>query len=433
MLLPGTVLTEVGCRSSSNPSTAAISAAVSDQDISDAYTYLLGRLLVLRQERLDFEKEGFEWNKLIDHEPGAVAWANPNLDVAYSEAWVAVDENNCVQLEIPKITGRYYTWQMLNGWGETTLNINQRTYPQKPYGKYALCLQGSSASIPKDALRIDLPSKTSRVLARVELGNNWKEATRLQHEFTLTPLGDIKVAPFPEESLFTNSNLPGVTAFDDASTVLASEPDINKGMEPLQTKVKAVEAYEKSSPEARAKVDQVIKTEAIPEFMEHAKNLGLLQNGWTRPQEVGNYGNDYVVRTVVNLIGIWANNGAEATYFGSVGNDGAKTFTQTFPKDALPKSKVKYFWSVIVVDSKEYKVIDNPLKRYLLNTYSPLKYNPDGSLTLVYSPEKPAKYPQSNWLPTERGVNYNLTFRFYGPTKNVMDRTYFPPPLLETK
>ncbi|MGT2454140.1 DUF1254 domain-containing protein [Cupriavidus basilensis] len=88
-----------------------------DQQISDAYLYLLGRLLILRQERQDFEREGFRWNQVVHRAPGAVAWANPNLDVAYSEAWVAVDETSCVQLDIPKIAGRYYTWQMLNGWG----------------------------------------------------------------------------------------------------------------------------------------------------------------------------------------------------------------------------------------------------------------------------------------------------------------------------
>ena len=402
---------------------------VSDQDVTDAYIYLMGRLLVLRQERLDFEKESFQWNKIIYHEPGGVAWANPNLDVVYSEAWVAVDANNCVQLEIPKITGRYYTWHMLNGWGETTLNINPRTFPQRPFGKYAICLKDSAGNAPADALRVDVPSKTSRVLARVELGKDPTGASRLQHQFKLTSLGDAKVDPFPIEPLFTNAALPGAEAFDDASLVLASEPDINGGMEPVQAKVKAVEAYIKSGAESRQKVDSVIKTKSIPDLVSRVKNLGLSRNGWTRPKEVGNYESDYIVRSVVNLGGIWANNGAEATYFASVGNDGSKTYTQTFPKDALPKSKAKYFWSVIVVDSKEFKVIENPLKRYLVNSYSPFKFNPDGSLTLVYGPSKPPTHPESNWLPTNPSVDYNLTFRFYGPTQDVTDGTYFPPAL----
>ena len=44
---------------------------ITDQDISDAYIYLLGRLLVTRQQQLDF-KEGFKWNELVHRKPGAV-------------------------------------------------------------------------------------------------------------------------------------------------------------------------------------------------------------------------------------------------------------------------------------------------------------------------------------------------------------------------
>ena len=111
----------------------AQSAAPSDQDITDAYLYLLGRLLVIRQEILDFRDEGFKWNEIQYRKPAGVAWANPNLDVAYSEAWVAVDETTPAILTIPEISGgRYYTSQMLNGWGETVLNINERTFPSSP-------------------------------------------------------------------------------------------------------------------------------------------------------------------------------------------------------------------------------------------------------------------------------------------------------------
>ena len=86
---------------------AAAANAVSDQDITDAYLYLLGRLFVLRQEQLDFTKEGFKWNEIAHRTVGGVAWANPNLDVAYSEAWVAVDENSCTIFSVPTIEGRY--------------------------------------------------------------------------------------------------------------------------------------------------------------------------------------------------------------------------------------------------------------------------------------------------------------------------------------
>jgi hypothetical protein len=420
---------------SSSDSSATTSADttryLSDQDISDAYVYLLGRDIILKQERLDFEKEGFQWNKMVYRTPGGVAWANPNLDVAYSEAWIAVDENTAVLLEIPKITGRYYTYHVLNGWGETVLNINERTFPQQPFGKYALCLKGSNPKIPSDALRVDLPAKTSRVLARVELGDNMKEAVRLQKQFVLTSLGEPKIEKPFEVPLFEGIALPGVEIFDSASAMLATEPDINEGMESLQEKVKAVESLVKSGSVGRSQVEKIITDQARPALFKKVANLGLSKNGWIRPEFVGNYHNDFFMRTLINLIGLWANNNKEATYFGYAAADGSTTYTMTFPKDALPKEKAKYFWSVIAVDAIKYQVLPNSLNRYLLNKESGLKYNKDGSLTLVFGPKPLAKYPTSNWLPAIAGQKYNLTFRFYGPSEDVISGQYFPPELVK--
>src|SRR5262249_15618902 len=150
----------------SNPAHAQ---RVSDKDIVEAYHYMLGRWLVLRQETLDL-KGGLKWNEVTHRAPGGVDWANPNLDVAYSEAWIALDETSCTLLTLPKITGRYYTVEILNGWAEVTANINERNFPKHPSGTFALCLKGAKATLPPDAQRINLPNRKSRVLIRIELG-----------------------------------------------------------------------------------------------------------------------------------------------------------------------------------------------------------------------------------------------------------------------
>src|SRR2546425_9103362 len=181
---------------------------LTDATIVEAYLYFLARLLVLRQEHLDFQAD-FTWNTLLHREVGGVTWANPNLDVAYMEAWLAVDEHSAVLVEVPVISGRYYTFQVLDGWGETILNINDRTFPQHPSGLFALCLQGSQPVIPHDALRIDLPGRKSRVLARVELGANQAEAIRLQQAFKLSPTGKPIIALPVDIPLFSNDHLPG--------------------------------------------------------------------------------------------------------------------------------------------------------------------------------------------------------------------------------
>ena len=48
---------------------ATPATTVGEKQISDSYIYLLGRLLVTRQQQLDFE-EGFTWNELIHRKPG---------------------------------------------------------------------------------------------------------------------------------------------------------------------------------------------------------------------------------------------------------------------------------------------------------------------------------------------------------------------------
>lgn len=408
-------------------------AVLSDKDIANAYVYLLGRDIILKQVRIDFENEGFNWNTLVYRTPGGVAWANPNLDVAYSEAWIAIDENSCALVEIPKIKGRYYTWHMLNGWGETILNINERTFPDHPNGKFAICLKGSNPKIPEGAFRVDIPCKVSRVLARVELGKNIDDAVKLQKQFRLSIHGKPAIDKPMEVPIWEGLQLPGVELFDKASAILATENDINEGMDALQTKVKATEALVNSGQDGKKRVEKAITDLGKPAIFKKTQDLGMVKNGWTRAKFVGNYHDDYLMRTVVNMIGLWANNNKEATYFGIAALDGSKTLTLTFPKEALPKDKAKYFWSIIAVDNVKYQVLPNSLKRYLLNKESGLQYNLDGSLTLVFGPKAIERYPQSNWLPTIEGKKYNLTFRFYGPNEDVVNGTYFPPQIKEIK
>lgn len=410
-------------------------ARLDDQAVSDAYIYLLGRLTVTRQQQLDFQ-EGFKWNELVHRTPGAVEWPNPNLDVAYSEAWVAVDQSSYLLVTVPKITGRYYTVQFLNGWGETLANINERLFPDRPSGEFAVCLTGSKVEIPPGAQRVDLPTKYSRVLMRVELGADQDEAVKLQHQFRFKGVGKPVLPAIPKTPIFDLEKLPGVEAFDVAEVALDSEPDTNPGMEKVQAQVAAV-AEAIKDPAERKRVDKVIRDRALADFGKAGTMIGhgTIKNNWVRPKVCGAYGDDWLARSCINYGGIWANILGEVVYYKGR-TDGAgepiqsvNTYTLTFPKDQLPARYTRYFWSVIAVDSKHMRVLPNSLNRFLLNNQSKLEYGQDGSLTLYFGPEKPGAAPEGNWLPTPRGQNYSLTFRFYGPREGVADGTYYPPSL----
>src|SRR4051812_16159769 len=85
------------------------------EELTDAWVYVFGRFLVIRQEHADLAEAGVDYN-VIKHNPPVVSGAragaaptfvNPNLDVVYSEAWIAVDESTPALLEVPGRGGRY--------------------------------------------------------------------------------------------------------------------------------------------------------------------------------------------------------------------------------------------------------------------------------------------------------------------------------------
>jgi hypothetical protein len=282
-------------------------------------------------------------------------------------------------------------------------------------------------------LRVDLPNRKSRVLVRIELGADHAEAVALQKQITMKATGTPKIEKAVIEPTFTNNKLPGVEAFEKTEEVLASEDDINNGMVAVQDQARAIAKAAAADPAERARIDDVIRKRAIPAFVAEIPKGGRAVNGWMRARVTGNYRTDYLSRTVANYSGIWANNGKEAVYFETQQIDGSQIHKQTFPADALPPAKTRYFWSMMMLDAVDRRVIANPLNRYLFNKQSGLELNADGSLTLVFAPRLPAGTPESNWMPTPQGRRYNLTYRLYGPAKDVADGTYYPPPLVRSK
>ncbi|MCC9062608.1 DUF1214 domain-containing protein [Flavobacterium piscisymbiosum] len=417
-------------------STTESSAAIpSDQDIVDAYTYLYGRYLVIQQENHDINVEKVGYNKIKYNPLGTAQFVNPNLDVAYLEAWIAVDKDHAVILNVPKIEGRYYTAELLNGWGEVIVNINNRNFPKTPYGKFALVLKGTNPTIPADAVKIELPSEKAKMLARVELKGTPDIAQKLQRQFTFTVPDGIKIAPPLTIPEFTPKAPIGGEIFDNVEEVIASYPDVMPKAKEFLDKAIAIEAYRKTDDKAKAHVDEIVKTKAIPAFLAGAKGFGTQKGGWSVSYAAGNFGDDILARDIINYGGLWANRKEEAVYFiGLIDSKGQpltgdKVYEIKFPKDALPDTAVDGFWSTTVYSVPDYRVVDNKLKRYNLNNVSGLKKNPDGSLSIWLASSLPKGAIESNWLPTPAGKGFSINFRTYIPKKIVQDGKWFPAPI----
>ncbi|NRB17876.1 MAG: DUF1254 domain-containing protein [Rhodobacteraceae bacterium] len=418
-----------------SPAFAQSTTTFEEQTVADAYVYLLGRALVDRQEKTDIAEPGVNYNVIKYNPVGAADFVNPNLDVAYLEAWIALDDSTTVVLEIPQIEGRYYTAQFCDEWGNVITNINERSYPQNPHGKYAFVTSDSTAEVPEDAVRIVLPSRKAKMLARVELKGDAPGAVVLQKQFRLSTIGAPIISPATDVPVFDNQGLIGVEIFDHADALLSSALDTIPVAPAMQAKVRAI-ALLAADPEERAALDETIRKIVIPRFFKFAvTEAGAFQNNWLATLVGGIYGDDYWTRAAANLIGIWANSTDEVIYFIATrdgeGNplNGEKSYVIEFSKDQLPDEVVDGYWSVILVDLPDYRVVPNSLDRFNFNTYSPLQKGNDGSLTLLISPKPDASIPEGNWLPSPDGKPFSLTFRTYVPKGIVKQGGWFPSPI----
>lgn len=408
-----------------------------DNQVVDAYLYLFGRLLVARQENHDIDVEKVGWNTIKYNALGSAEFVNPNLDVAYLEAWIAVDPQHAVTLDIPPIADRYYTVQVMDVWGEVIANVNDRNYPAHPSGTVAFRLAGSTPPVDDGALVIDLPGPKAKILARVELKDTPEEAVALQKQFTLHAPDGIHIEPPPTIPAFTNTELPGVDAFRVGPDLLATAPDAMPDAPRYSALVHAVAAHVATGDDAAASVDRVIQTKAWPAFLAGTKGFGTQRNGWSVAFAAGRFGNDVLARDIVDYGGLWANTIDEAIYYvGQLGSDGelldgSRTYEIRFA-NGEPDALARAFWSLTLYSVPDYRVVPNPLDRYNISSEVSLTPNDDGTASIWLAPERPASADEANWLPTPAAQGFSLNLRLYVAREPALRGDWFPPQIVIT-
>ncbi len=408
---------------------------LTEKEVIDSWVYSLARYLVIRQEHIDMAEEGVDYNVIKYNELGKAEFVNPNLDVAYLEAWFAVDENTPVILEVPKVEGRYYTAQIVDEWAEILYNINERNYPEHSFGKFALCLKGSNPEIPEGALRIDLPSKKAKMLARVERQGDDAGALALQKAFKIIKTGEPVIEPAITIPMFTNKEIITVDVFSKPmlEKVLQSAPDAVSNSDELQKNVFTIADFIENEEANKQLIDAIIKKKGIPLFLKHVREAGDNRGGWSSTREYEKFGDDYWSRSGVNYAGIWWNSSLESVYYmGFIDKDktplhGDNVYIIHYTPEELPMNHVNAYWSLTMLSLPDYRVVPNDLERYNLNNISELNYEEDGSLKIYIASELPDGAPESNWLPSPKGKNFVMNHRLYVPKKDVISGEYYVP------
>jgi hypothetical protein len=194
--------------------------------------------------------------------------------------------------------------------------------------------------------------------------------------------------------------------------------------------------YDKLPKETQKALEEAAKI-SHDEMKKYMPKLGTNANGWQMiVKSIGVYGNDYLQRATIALIGLGANPYDQAVYPLNIVDAngkvpvGEKKYVLHFDKANIPP--VDAFWSLTMYDEEGFQVA-NPINRFAIGDRDNLKFNADGSLDIYIQHTSPGKEKESNWLPSPAKGNLGMTLRLYAPKQPVLDGTWVPPYVQEVQ
>ena len=110
------------------------------------------------------------------------------------------------------------------------------------------------------------------------------------------------------------------------------------------------------------------------------------------------------------------------------GLEGSSTYQINVPANA----PVTQYWSATVYDRDTHALVRN-MQRASRSSQNPeLQKNADGSVDIYFGPKAPAG-KDSNWVPASADGKFEVLFRFYGPQKPLLTKSWVLPDLEKVK
>ncbi|WP_457673763.1 DUF1254 domain-containing protein [Thiolapillus sp.] len=370
----------------------------------------------------------------------------PNFDTLYSPAWVDLSKEPVV-LSVPEVKDRFYMLPMLDMWTDVFAVVG--TYGTGTgAGNYLIALQGWEGKVPDGMQRINAPTSIVWILGRTQTNGprDYEYIHKIQDGFRIVPLSswgkDYKPGFRKDSSVDDKTpplnqvqNMSGKEFFTYAMSLMKQHPPHVTDMV-MVNRMKRIGLdpegfdYDKLPAETRAALDEAARI-SHDEMKKYMARLGENVNGWQMvTKSIGVYGNDYLQRATVNLVGLGANPYEQAVYplnlADADGNVpmGGKKYMLHFSKEELPP--VDAFWSLTMYDEEGFQVA-NELNRFAIGDRDELKFNKDGSLDIYIQHESPGKDKESNWLPSPAEGKLGMTLRLYAPHQSVLDGSWKPP------
>jgi hypothetical protein len=371
----------------------------------------------------------------------------PNFDTLYSLAWFEVSREPVI-FSVPDTGDRYYVAPIYDMWTDAYAAPGKRTTGTKA-ANFAIVGRGWSGTLPRGVERVESPTSFGWIIIRTQTNGpkDYAAVHKVQDGFRLTPLSQWGKpaqarAPFtPDPKIDMSEPLSQVNRMA-ASQYFTYAAELMKANPPHATDWSTITRMKRLGIVPGQSFDVAQASPIVRQALEKAPQAALalmkakfptmarVTNGWQmNTDSIGVYGNYYLKRAIVTMVGLGANSPDDAVYPVLVADaegkpiNGDSNYVLHFNKDELPP--VDAFWSITMYDQAGFQSA-NPINRYAIGDRDQLTYNADGSLDLYMQHESPGKDKESNWLPSPRGP-LGVTMRLYAPRLPVLDGSWNPP------
>jgi hypothetical protein len=373
------------------------------------------------------------------------AVVRPNFDTLYSSGWLDLTEGPVI-VSTADTAGRYFLLPMLDMWSDVFAAPGKRTNGTGA-ANFALVPPAWKGTLPQGVERIDSPTPYVWIIGRTQTNGvkDYEAVHRIQDGYGITLLADWGKAPRKIDQKFDSSvdvkteplkqvnGMPAVEYFKYAAELMKRNPPHVSDWSTLARMKRIGLEPGKSFDPGRVGADVLANGAAagLKLMQDKLPTLARVVNGWQMNTDtMGVYGNYYLKRAIVAMVGLGANQPEDAIYPLSVGDADGKPVTAEnkyvlhFSKDELPP--VDAFWSLTMYDAEGFQVA-NSLNRFAIGDRDALKYNVDGSLDLYAQTGSPGSDKEANWLPAPKNGQIGLTMRLYAPKPPALDGRWSPP------
>jgi len=374
----------------------------------------------------------------------------PNFDTLYSSAWIDLT-NGPVVLSAADTGGRYFMLPILDMWTDVFAVPGARTTGTGA-ANFAIVPPGWNGILPEGVDRISSPTPYAWIIGRTQTNGikDYEAVHKIQDGYTITLLADWGRAPrkieqridpsveTETEPLRQVNAMSAVKYFSYGAELMKVNPPHLSDWSIIARMKRIGLEPGKSFDSSKVNADILVRCAAAGLKLMHDKipTLARVTNGWQMNTDtMGVYGNYYLKRAIVAMVGLGANQVDDAIYPLSMSDaDGQPVTAENryvlhFNKGELPP--VGAFWSLTLYDAEGFQVA-NPINRFAIGDRDPLKFNADGSLDLYIQNENPGPDKDSNWLPAAKSGAISLALRLYAPKPQAADGRWNPPAIKQS-